>query len=390
MGMRKIRIQMLAHSGAGQEVYDQGLELLEKYVPGDTFFFTHTNPDVLFFITGGSEKHAIDVCAKLDKVMLWSHDGNNAHAAATEVKAYLNNAEKLSNVWNIQDKQFPDKVHRFQSTLNVLNRLNDSQLGLIGRVSDWLVASEISEKRLREVFGIFLVPIAWDALKPYHKFEASSTFDWKFKTGDDPELKKASQVHSLMDHTIKDNHLDAVTVECFPLVKQHGVTACLSMALLNDKGVPAGCEGDLTSITGMLFAKALVDEIPWMANTVKVEEERVRFAHCTIPRKMVRDYTIMSHFETGMGTAIQGELNAQEVTVFRFDNALKRFFLTVGQVISRPKLPNACRTQVEIELPGEDITRLKETPLGNHHLLLSGDHSKIINLAARWYGLKPV
>ncbi|WP_057953290.1 hypothetical protein [Salinivirga cyanobacteriivorans] len=388
--MRKIKIQMLAFSGADQEIYDKGMELLERFVPEDAFMFTHVNPDVLFFITGGSEKHAIEACAKLDRVLLWSHDGDNSNAAATEVKAYLDKKHTFSLLWSIQQQGFANDVINFQQTLSATDKLKDQQLGLIGNVSEWLVASEISEKKLRERFGVFLAPISWDALRPYSDFEPSGNFMQHFEGASEDELEKAARVHHLMENTIEENHLDAITVECFPLVKQHAVTACLSLSLLNDMGIPAGCEGDLTSITGMMLSKALTGEIAWMANTVKIETDKVRFAHCTIARKMVRAYNIMTHYETGLGTAIQGEINAEKLTVFRFDSELKQAFISIGQVVDRPKLSNACRTQVDLAMPEEDIKKLQTHPLGNHHLFLPGDHRKLIELAVLWSGMEVI
>ncbi len=381
---------MLAFAGADQDVYDKGMELLEKYVPEDTFIFTHVNPDVLFFITGGSEKFAVEACSKLNRVLLWSHDGDNSNAAATEVKAYLDKKHTFTLLWNVQEKQFSDDVLNFQGILSAREKLNKQQLGLVGNVSSWLVASEVSDKRLREKFGIYLVPLSWDALKPYSDFEPSDQFIQHFEGAGEEDLIKAAQVHHLMDNTIEENHLDAITVECFPLVKQHAVTACLSLSMLNDKGIPAGCEGDLTSITGMMLAKALTGEIPWMANTVKIDTDKVRFAHCTVPSKMVRDYRIMSHYETGLGTAIQGEINAEKLTVFRFDAELKKAFISLGLVVDRPKLNNACRTQVELAMPEDDIKKLKRQPLGNHHLFLPGDHRRLIELAVLWSGMEVI
>ncbi len=388
--MRKINVKMIAHKGANQEVFDKGLQLLSDYVPEDTFQFTHTNPDVIFLTTGGSEKEAVEVAAKMENAGIWAHEEDNAYASGTEIKAYFNYHQKKSFLWDIRDKNFPEKVKHLQKIIHARETLNNQQLGLLGNVSDWLVASDVSETILKERFGIDLVPISWAALPSFKKCKRSENFDKQYDTGENNKLIAASQVHSLMQKTIHDNLLDAITVECFPLVKEQGVTACLSLALLNDRKIPAGCEGDLTSITGMMFANALLGEIPWMANINKITPETAKFAHCTIPVSKVNEYTIPTHFETDLSTAIQGDLKAETLTVFRFDAELKKIFISLAQVIDRPKSPNACRTQIEVKMPPEDLQKLREQPLGNHHLFMDGDQREIINLAAKWFGIEVV
>ncbi len=95
-------------------------------------------------------------------------------------------------------------------------------------------------------------------------------------------------------------------------------------------------------------------------------------------------WELPSHYETGWSLAVDGSIKAKEVTIFRFSDTLDRAFIAVGRVVSRPRLADACRTQVEIELPAGSIRLLKEKPLGNHLLMLEGDHEELIRLACRF------
>lgn len=388
--MRKLKVKMLAFANASQDIFDYGLSILEQYVPQNTFEFTHTNPDVLFFITGGSEKAAVEIMKHQQRIVLWSHAGDNSNASATEVKARLNTDGKNSLLLDVDDAHFPAHAKYLQQVIAGFESMKNQQLGLLGEVSEWLVASDISAPLLKSKFGVDLVPVSWDALPSYEKCAPSEKFNAHFNVDQQPELIKASRVHQLMEKTIRDNHLDAITVECFPLVKEQSVTACLSLSLLNDENIPAGCEGDLTSIIGMMFIKSLTNQIPWMANTVKVTDTRAKFAHCTVPTKMVNNFTIPTHYETNLGTAIQGDVSAEILTVFRFDNQLENVFISVCRVAERPKSNNACRTQIIAEMPEEDLKSLQNYPLGNHHLFFEGDYRELLNVAVKWLGLDVV
>jgi L-fucose isomerase-like protein len=190
-------------------------------------------------------------------------------------------------------------------------------------------------------------------------------------------------VHSLVKKVIADYSLDAVTVECFPMVQEKGVTACLSLSFLNDLGIPAGCEGDISSITGMMVARELYGEIPWMANLAGIKGNKLLLAHCTAPVYMLSGYNVTTHFETGKGTAVQGMFNWQGVTVFRFSNKLDRLFTAYGKTAGDGYEENACRTQLWVELPEKDIRELKTDTLGNHHLVLPGDRLRKLIILSR-------
>ena len=82
-------------------------------------------------------------------------------------------------------------------------------------------------------------------------------------------------------------------------------TGCLALSLLNDEGIPAGCEGDLQSIMTLLMVKELIGKPGFMANPsfVDLARNEVLLAHCSIPTKMAEEFIIRNHFETESGIA---------------------------------------------------------------------------------------
>ena len=97
---------------------------------------------------------------------------------------------------------------------------------------------------------------------------------------------------------------------------------------------------------------------------------------------------VTTHFETGVGTAIQGDFAADDVTIFRLDSSLRRAFLTCAPVLARPRYAHACRTQIEVALPPQAVRLLRDSPLGNHHLILPGNHADRLRLACLRFGLE--
>jgi len=101
---------------------------------------------------------------------------------------------------------------------------------------------------------------------PYNDFEAGKDFLECYHAGRQYNIEDAGKVSSMLKKVIEDHKLDAITVECFSLVQEKNVTACLGLSFLNDLGIPAGCEGDICSIIGLMIAKELTGALPWMAN----------------------------------------------------------------------------------------------------------------------------
>ena len=65
------------------------------------------------------------------------------------------------------------------------------------------------------------------------------------------------------------------------------------------------------------------------------------------------------------------------------NNELNTAFVAEGKVIGRPNYSNACRTQLEVALPQEDLFKLKSNPLGNHHIIIPGNNAKLIKAALK-------
>ena len=155
-------------------------------------------------------------------------------------------------------------------------------------------------------------------------------------------------------------------------------TGCFGLAQLIDDGIIAGCEGDLTSTIGMIWAKKLTGETPWMANPAQLDElnNRLWLAHCTVPRSIVKSYTLRSHFESGLGVGIQGTFPLKPVTLLRIGGKeLNKLWLAEGNIIHTGFAENLCRTQVEIEIiSGGTVKDLLHVPLGNHLVMLFGHH----------------
>ncbi|MBT3209036.1 MAG: hypothetical protein HN704_09765 [Bacteroidetes bacterium] len=386
--MTKLKIKRLAVHASPAALLESAGRRIEKLIAPENFLFTENSPDVLFFLTGGTERLALKQVSTGHFYLLIGSQHNNSYASASEVKALLNEINIPSMLLDEEDAFTKSILKDFFTVKKALKKLKGQKLGLIGQISDWLVASNISAGRLSEKLGIELSVIPWSETEHFSKFKASDSFFDTFSGKSDIDLTETGKVSGLLTAIIKKRNLDAITVECFPMVMKDKVTACLPLAKFNNDGIPAGCEGDLTAIAGMMLCKELSDIIPWIANTNKVSDEVCVFSHCTIAPDLVSDFSVKSHFETGLGTAIQGNFKDDLITIFRFDRKLSKAFITTAKIIGRPKSDAACRTQIEVKLTQNEVNLLQNSPLGNHHLICPGDCKKLLRFACTVLGIE--
>jgi len=376
-----LKIKLLDYQGGPVNPDKETLAQLERLVGRDQVELTGDGPEILIFLSGGSEQYARQLVESGKHYLLIGSRHGNSYASATEVKAWMNGAGISSMLLDEEDEATPLVVESYRKAKESLASLKGKRIGLLGKVSGWLIASGIPAPLLLEKFGLERMDIDWSELLHFSDVATSQPFLDYFSGCVHPNLDETARVSELLSRTILERKLDAITVECFPLVKENGVTACLPLARFNDMGFPAGCEGDLTALVGMMLGRELTGTVPWIANINKVSNEGCLFSHCTIAPGLVDDMTIPTHYETGVGTAIQGRFRNDRVTVFRLDSSISRAFIATGLVTGRPQLKSACRTQIEVQLAQREVTLLREDPLGNHHLIFPGDCTGLLRMA---------
>ena len=373
----------VAYNGAPEALFVEASARLQNLLLEYQVFIDDEaleGPAFVCFLSGGSEQEAVKYLRHGTLNLLVAGAGNNAWAAAAEVKAYAAQHGFQAQLIAMYDDDFPRQLKEWLQVKKAFDNLVGQKIGLIGQVSDWLVASSPEAALLRHRFGLELIELGFDNLSDYLGHEPDSQFTDLFKSLDNQQNELAS-VSSFLKETTTNNKLNALTLQCFRMVREKAVTACLPVALMNYNGIPAGCEGDLVSISGMMLLKELTGLIPWMANVVRVEHDQILLAHCTAPLQYSSNYQIVTHYETDLSHALQADLSFEEVTVFRMDVSLTKAFFARGFVTERPRLPHACRTQLLVKMDETDCMLLRNQPLGNHHLVLPGNWLHLIRKA---------
>lgn len=155
----------------------------------------------------------------------------------------------------------------------------------------------------------------------------------------DGDVLEASGVYNTIKEIIEKRRLNGLTIICFDLL-QHKIPAYLGMAITNDKGVVATCEGDLNDSFCMMVGSFLTGEAFWMANpsSICTKSNSLTLALCTVPFSMLgksEKPNLDTHKESQLSVAVEGSLRKEEVTIFRTPRDFSGIYATTGRIVEQ-------------------------------------------------------
>ena len=299
-------------AGAGQneavvEGYMAALEALGA-VRWDPDGAEAAGPVCYLVATGGTEAALLghyaarQVDAPGEPAIIVAHPCNNSLPASLESLARLQQEGARGRIVYLtapDDERGLAALASAVGDVAVRSALHSARIGLLGAPSDWLVASMPSADTVSAVWGPEVVPVDMaevaDALARVSAEEIAATAG-ALVTGatdvrepSEAEISDVARVYAALDAVVRAHDLDALTVRCFDLLLSDKTTGCFALSELTDRGIVAGCEGDLVSTIGLVWARLLTGEVPWMANPSHLDEQSnsLVLAHCTVPRTLL-------------------------------------------------------------------------------------------------------
>ena len=277
--------------------------------------------DVCLIGSGGTESLFLKRLKDLkEPIVILSTSKNNSLPACLEIKTYLENNNKLCFLLSGSEEHIANMLKHIATILNAYHSIIDSKLGIIGGPSSWLIASPVEPKKIYDSFKINIVKIKMSELDELIEETEGEMIDLndvphatelinKFDNRD--IIQGAIVIYLALKKLVKKYDLKGLTIRCFDLLKKYKNTACLALALLNEEGIVAGCEGDMPSLITMYLINTLTGRSSFMANPSKFiyEENSLLLAHCTVPLNMTSSYSLDTHFESGLGIGVRGDFS---------------------------------------------------------------------------------
>ena len=343
--------------------------------------------------TGGVENIFLDLLKRNlvgTNVTLIADGRFNSLAASMEILTYLNNnnikafiAYGSNEEISARLKEHPNVDFFNEQCGSAALSLSGDKIAVFGEPSDWLIASNVDRDFLKQKFNIDFVDIPLDTL--FRRFSLiddnmveflATDFQAVISRGETTErdLLDSLKIYLAINQICQENNCTCATVRCFSIIEKLKATGCLALALLNDEGIDAACEGDLQSLLSMILVRRVTGMPSFMANPSAMSKDNhtTTFAHCTVPTTMCRRYGFRSHFESQCGLAVAGEFSPSEVyTIFKWGGEkLDRFFVEEAVSVVAPSNENLCRSQLTLNFYNPEY--MLNNPIGNHHIILKG------------------
>ncbi|WP_297509519.1 hypothetical protein [Thermococcus sp.] len=336
--------------------------------------FNEVDAIVLYPLTGGTEGVLKEFAVFRRPTVVFGDPYNNSLAAGIEIREYLRDRLVPSTLVKDYD-ELKASLLAYEDMKETLDKFLKARIGLIGRVSPWLVNerfempyTHISLKKFYEYYDNVGDEEGWEAVRGVVENAEEIV---------EPEreaLVKAGRIYLAIRRILEDYRLEGFTIGCFDLIGKLGATPCLALAMFNAEGIPAACEGELNSLLGMVVIRKFFGKPAFMGNIADFGEDYIILAHCTAP--LLWRYRLRSHFESGLGVGVEAKLPTGKGALFKIRG--RRAVVGGVEVQDNEHSENRCRTQVVLRI--EDAPDFIDGTLGNHHLLAYIDPEELADL----------
>lgn len=335
-----------------------GLSLIYVRTGGTESIFKTLNPDgPIYLLTSGKSNSLAASMEILSYLHRNGREGEIIHGTARKIAGRIKEIMAGQEPVGLGGKG----ENAFIRPLPAVD-LSGQKAGVIGTPSDWLISSDVDYSKAKEKFGLRLVDIPMeellDEMKSFH--------------GDTRSFDGSVAIYEALKRIVERHSLTALTMRCFDLLDTLHNTGCLALARLNSEGIPASCEGDIPALISMMIAHRLTGCPGFQCNLSRIDGDELLFAHCTVPLTMVSSYKYATHFESGLGTAIKGEIKTGPATVFKVSPDLESMVSLPCRIERNENESNLCRTQIIVNCPGAENYFLRSS-LANHHIIVPGE-----------------
>jgi len=276
----------------------------------------------------------------------------------------------------------------------VLAALDGATISVLGKHPDGFDTCEYDPDQLKSLVGLNietlpLEPVfdkarAADAAEVAgYRAEAESYLDGLDEVDQD-QLDRSFRVLSALKSIQQDHGARGLAVRCWPeMFTEYGCSACGPMAMMNEAGVPSGCEADVFGSLSAIVMQELAGEPSWMADLVDVDagDDTAVFWHCGLAPISMRDpdeqATATIHTNRKMPLLHQFPLKPGRVTLTRISQSAGeiKMMIASGEMLKLPMAFTGTSGTLRFDRPVDQVTTtIMEEGLEHHYALAYGDY----------------
>ncbi len=221
------------------------------------------------------------------------------------------------------------------------------------------------------------------------------------------QLVKAANLYLTIKAQLASHGCTAFTPRCCEapyllLETAYQATPCLAVALLNDAGLPASCQGDISALLTVMVMAYLARKSSFMGNVMLSQPDGAYLAinHSAPGLKLEGfdappvPYSLYNFGVVDWGPALYVDMpEGQQITLARFDPLAERLLLATGELVKSFAFEKYCKQMVHVALSQgspSDFLEVAHTDYGGHFTLVYGDYRRLIEKFGRLMGFEVV
>jgi len=295
-----------------------------------------------------------------------------------------------------------EKAARFARTAMALRALRRSAVGLIGYASMGMYPGTFDHALLRKEIGPEVIHIDTSTLigkmgqvtekqrrAVLERLEGEAAIDSSARSD---HLDKVARMSVALEDLVEEHRLDAVDLKCqYELSQDYGCTGCVALSMLADRGVVAGCEGDVPTTITQAMLSALTGETTTYGDLLDWENGEALISPCGYApfglcanKPVIRDIAHPGF----SGLITSSVLKPGTITLARLAETRGgyRMQVLVGETapteLRQGRFP-AIRVKLE-----ESIDEILENMSGQHFAVAYGDQSEDLRELCRYLGIE--
>jgi len=235
--------------------------------------------------------------------------------------------------------------------------------------------------RLKKLFGVEVVRLDYADIEKYFD-EASEerseeiADSWiksalRVVEPNRDDIVASARMYLALKKMIKDYNADGITIDCYRKFHELPAYPCMAFFQLNNEGITAVCEADLSSALTQLLLRYLTEEMagelrPGFVNDPAADFSKnwIIYCHCTAsnrafgPNGEPNPFVIRSHAESGKGVAVQSLMPLGEVVTavqIHFMRDPPLLVIHQGKAVAHIDREEGCRTKLAVETDAKRI-----------------------------------
>lgn len=342
-------------------------------------------------------------------VMLWATDdvfvdGVSklvAHVGYMEASAYLKKMGKsFFRLYGGPDEESDLELSAFFKAAKVLTELRRLKFGWIGQgygsegILDTTFDPEIIEKKLGLQFIKIPVEQVFDRYRKIKTSNDSAQIERlkllgmdasklrEFLSDNESCVNESLRFLLALQDVVDEYELGALSIRCFPEFKQNDVPSpCLAVAVMNQNGISASCEGDVLSGVSMYLLSRLSGYPATIMDVFTCDQAQstMDLFHCgsaAVSLAYPQSVAYRTHCKPANhkpGVTAEFQLQPGRVSFLKLDMLDKecRLFLHEGESITPPKPLRGTQATIHTDNPVKDLIEKLLDHGVSHHLVLS-------------------